>query len=128
MVDIKINASIVLQGGTLPAEPPQLKKGKKKKGKKKEEEKSGILYRQEIIRLDNAKPIVISLREPKPARQVVHLCQEAYDYMIANENPVKGMKVFEWKKLSNNKKVKLHLQVFAESLGGKLEAFKILED
>ena len=127
MVDVKINASIVLQGGTLPAEPPQLKKRKKGK-KKKEEKKSEILYRQEIIRLEKEKPIVISLREPKSARQVIHLCQEAYDYMIANENPVKGMKVFEWKKLSNNKKVKLHLQVFAESLGGKLEAFKILED
>lgn len=126
MVDIKINASIVLQGGTLPAEPPQLKKGKKKR--KKKEEKSEVLYRQEKIHMDKGKPIVISLREPKPARQVLHICQEAYNNMVASDNPVKGVKVFEWKKLSPNKRVKLHLQVLAESLGGRLEAFKILED
>ena len=54
--------------------------------------------------------------------------KKAYDAMIASDNPVKGVKIFEWKKLSNNKRVKMHLQVLAESLGGKLEAFKILED
>ena len=128
MSDVKINACFVLQGGTLPAEPRLLKKAKKKKKKKEEKKESEILYRQEIIRLENEKPIVISLREAKPARQSLHLSIDAYNYMIADENPVQGMKLFEWKKLSKNKRVKLHLQVTADSLGGKLESFTILED
>ena len=127
MSDVKINACFVLPGGTLPAEPRLLKKAKNRK-KKEEKKESEILYRQEKIHLDNGKQIVISLREAKPARQSLHLSMEAYNYMVANENPVPGVKIFEWKKLSKNKRVKLHLQVTAEALGGKLESFTILED
>lgn len=127
MSDVKINASFVIPGSTLPAEPRLLKKAKKK-GKKEEEKKDEILYRQEKIYPEKGKPIVISVREGKPARQSLHLSIEAYNYMIANENPVQGIKVFEWRKLSKNKRVKLHLQVTAEALGGKLESFTILED
>lgn len=131
-MDVKINASFLLQGRGLPAEPHLLKNVKKKKKKEKEEEKEKqkdeILYRQENVNLKGGKQIVISLREAKPARQNLHLNTEAYNYMTSNDNPVPKMKVFQWKQLSKNKKVKLHLQVIAESLGGKLESFTILED
>lgn len=125
MSDVKINASFVLPGGTLRAELPLLKKGKK--GKKEEKEEEG-LYRQETIRLVKEKPIVISLREPKPAQQVLHLSYEAYNFMISDDGRLPGITQFEWKRLSNNKKVKIHLMNIAESLGGKLESFAILED
>ena len=127
MVDVKVSASFILQGSVLPAEPPCSKKGKKKKGKK-EEKKNEILYRQEIIHLKNKKPIVINLREPIPTKQSLHLSTEAYNTMTSVDNPVEGMKVYEWKKLTPNKRVKYHLQVIAESLNAKLESFTVLED
>lgn len=127
MVDVKVSAGFILQGSVLPAEPPCSKKGKKKK-RKKEEKKSEILYRQEIIHLKNKKPIVINLREPIPAKQSLHLSTEAYNTMTSVDNPVEGMKVYEWKKLTPNKRVKYHLQVIAESLNAKLESFTVLDD
>lgn len=126
MVDVKVSASFILQGSVLPAEPPCSKKGKKKR--KKEEKKNEILYRQEIIHLQNKKPIVINLREAIPATQSLHLSMDAYNHMISIDNPVEGMKVYEWKKLTPNKRVKCHLQVIAESLNAKLESFTVLED
>jgi hypothetical protein len=126
MVDVKISASFTLQGSVLPAEPPCSKKGKKKR--KKEEKKKEILYRQEVISLENKKQIVINLREAVPAKQNLHLSTDAYNYMVSVENPVEGIKVYEWKKLTPNKRVKYHLQVIAESLNAKLESFTVLED
>lgn len=125
MVDVKVSASFILQGSVLLAEPPCSKKGKKKR--KKEEKKNEILYRQEIIHLKK-KPIVINLREAIPATQSLHLSMDAYNHMISVDNPVEGMKVYEWKKLTPNKRVKYHLQVIAESLNAKLESFTVLED
>lgn len=126
MVDVKVSASFILQGSVLPAEPPCSKKGKKKR--KKEEKKNEILYRQEIIHLKNKKPIVINLREAIPATQSLHLSMDAYNHMISVDNPVEGIKVYEWKKLTPNKRVKYHLQVIAESFNAKLESFTVLED
>lgn len=127
MVDVKISASFILQGSVLPAEPPCSKKGKKKK-KRKEEKKNEILYRQEIIHLKNNKPIVVNLREPIPAKQNLHLSLDAYNHMTSVDNPVNGIKIYEWKKLTPNKRIKYHLQVLAESLNAKLESFTVLED
>lgn len=126
MVDVKISASIIFPGRVLPAEPRLLKKTRKER--KKEKQNEMISYRQEIIHLEKGKPIVINLREAIPASQVIHLSSEAYSYMSSPDNPTPGVKIFEWKKLSKNKRVKLHLQITAESLGGKLESFAIMED
>jgi hypothetical protein len=106
MVDVKVSASFILQGSVLPAEPPCSKKGKKKK-RKKEEKKNEILYRQEIIHLQNKKPIVINLREAIPATQNLHLSMDAYNHMISVDNPVEGMKVYEWKKTNYKQKSKV---------------------
>lgn len=131
MIDVKINASFVLPGGTLPAEPSLLKKGEKKKKRKEKEEKQNdeqLQFRQEVIRLEKGNQIVISLREAKVARQSLHLSIEAYEYMTSDDNPAPKIKLFEWKRLSKNKRVKAHLQDIAAGLGGKLESFTILED
>ena len=128
MSDVKIIACFVLPGRTLPAEPPLLKNWKKKKRKEKEKNREDILYRQETIYPEKGKLIVISVRIGKPSRQSLHLSLEAYNHMTSEDNPVQGIKIFEWKKLSKNKRVKLHLQTIGESLGGKLESFTILED
>ena len=125
MSEIKVNASFMLPGSVLPAEPPCSKNGKKKK---KKEEKEEILYQKEVIRLKNQAPIVINLRVAKPVTQNMHLTKEAYSYMISAENPAKGQKLFDWKRLSNRKRLKAHLQNIASSIGGVLVDFVVLED
>lgn len=125
MSDIKVNASFVLPGRTLPAEPPCSKKGKEKKEKK--EESAEILYRQEKIRTKN-QAIVINLRKGIPAKQVVHLSLDAYNYMTSQDNPPYGVKSFDWKRLSKTKRLKLHLQEIGKNFGGELEDFVVLED
>jgi hypothetical protein len=125
MADVKVSASFIVQGRILPAEPPCSKKGKKKK---EEKEKNEGFYRQETIRLKNNKPIVINLRNTIPAKQNLHLSTVAYNHMISVDNPVEGMKMYDWKKLSNNKRLKCHLQVIAQSLNLELDSFTVLED
>ena len=121
MDSIKINASFILPGRVLPAEQSCSKNDKKKK------EKNDILYTQENVKIKNQK-IVINLRVPKPARQIMHLNMDAYNYMISSENPAGGLKSYEWKKLTKNKRIQLHLQEIADNLRGTLESFSIMED
>lgn len=132
MSEIKVNASIILPGRVLPAEPPLLKNGKKERKKKrkeeKEEEKTLISYHQETIRFKDKTPIVINVRDAKPVKQIIRLSKEAYSAMVSAENPVKGTTSFMWKKLSARKRLQAHLQVMANALGGKLDDFSILED
>lgn len=138
MIDVKVSASFILQGSVLPAEHPCSKKGKEEKKKKKKrnespnDKKDEILYNTEIIKLNVKKgkqeTIVINVRASKPATQVIHLCKDAYENMIsANEVPC-GCKANEWKKLSNNKRLKWHLERIAEQLNGTLQEFSVLED
>ena len=126
MDSIKINASFILPGRVLPAEQSCSKNDKKKKEKKKKE-KNDILYTQESVKIKNQK-IVINLRVPKPVRQNMHLNIDAYNYMISSENPARGLKSYEWKKLTKNKRIQLHLQEIADNLRGTLESFSVMED
>ena len=126
MADVKVSASFILQGSVLPAEPPCSKKGKKKR--KEEKEKNENFYRQEIIRLRNNKQIVINLRNAIPAKQSLHLSTAAYNHMVSVDNPVEGMKMYDWKKLSHNKRLKCHLQTIAQSLNATLDSFTVLDD
>ena len=127
MIDVKINASFILPGSVLHAELLSTRKrGKKEKKEEKEKQGIQILYRQETIRLPKGQSIVINLRKAKPAKQVVHLSLDAYNYMI--ESPVQGVTAFHWKSLSKNKRIKAHLEEMAANLGAELESFVILED
>lgn len=130
MSEIKVNASFILPGSVLPAEPPMLKNGKKRKkrGKKEEEKEEQVSYYQEIIRLPKDKPIVISLRKAKDVTQNMHLTKEAYSYMTAQENPAKSCSKYEWARMSKRKRLEAHLNIIAESIGGKLVDFVVLED
>lgn len=122
MTNIKVSASITLPGSVRPAEKPISKTGKKKE----EKENINELYNIEVIHLDKGKPIVIRVRKPKPAKQSIHICQEGYDDMVAR--PLKGFSEHAWKRLSANKRVKLHLIELAQSLGGKLDSFEVMKD
>lgn len=132
MTDVKVSASFILPGSVLPAEPPLLKKGKKKKrkNKKKKEEKTEntISYKKESIKVDKKETIVINLRVAKPAKQVININSDAYAYMVSQDSPAPGFKLFEWKRMTVTKRLRVHLGLIAESLGGKLEAFKVLDD
>ena len=129
MTDVKVSASFILPGSVLPAEPPLLKNGKKKrKKKKKEKEENPISYKKETIRIGKKDTIVISVRESKPAKQVLNINSDAYNCMISSEIPAPGFKLFEWKRMTVTKRLRVHLGLIAETLGGKLEAFKVLDD
>jgi hypothetical protein len=71
---------------------------------------------------------IINLRNTIPAKQNLHLSTVAYNHMISVDNPVEGMKMYDWKKLSNNKRLKCHLQVIAQSLNLELDSFTVLDD
>lgn len=75
-------------------------------------------------------------RNSEPARQHINLTREAYDYMINGEfcpewfrSPESRNNSNYWKNVLDEKaRIKLHLERLAESLGGTLESFEILED
>lgn len=121
MADIKVSATFILPGRVLRAETPV----KNKKGEKRKEEE---LYYQETLRFKNDKPIVINLRKGVPATQVLHISYDAYKGMIAQDNPAKGVTPYEWRKLSNKKRLQSHLNLVADTLNGVLESFTVLDD
>lgn len=125
MIENKINATIILPGRVVEAEPVKLKIGKMN-----EEEKKAYFnsHYQETVHLNKKEHIVLTFKKPKPASQNIKLSLEAYQYMISMESKPIDMSKAEWSSYSKNKKVKYHLSVIADSLGGKLGEFSILND
>lgn len=122
MVDIKATASIILPGRVLQTEHPCSKNGKKLS--KEELEKN---YDQMVIKMETGSPLVVNLRRTKPAKLNVPISVECFNHYTDPQNPAPGIKLFEWKKLSINKRFKYHLMAEAHDMGGKLESFSYLE-
>lgn len=71
--------------------------------------------------------IVFHTRQCKPARQVINISEESYNYMISSECPDRVQQSF-WKNLSKKKRLEYHLNLTAEALGGKLLSYTVFED
>jgi len=118
MDNIKIYATIALPGRVMVAE-----KSISEKDRNKFYDEFSLL-----IDVDKKKKerITVKVRKSIPAKQVLHLSQDAYDEFLSS--PVQGTTAWYWKKMKNDQKVKAHLEVIAYSLGGTLSEFEIMQD
>ena len=131
MLEIKVSATFLLPGSTLVAEKPISKKGKNKEQLEQLKQEYYNTHKQETVAFycNRQRHIIeIWVRKGKPATQKLNLCKEAYDYMISSEGYVGIASKHDWSRTSKKMRVKLHLMHIAESLGGSLLDFAILED
>lgn len=131
MLEIKVSATFLLPGSTLVAEKPISKTGKSKEQLEQLKQEYYRTHKQETVAFYcNRQRHIIEIwtRVGKPATQKINLCKEAYDYMISSEGYVGIVPKHDWSRTSKKMRVKLHLMQIAESLGGSLLDFAILED
>jgi hypothetical protein len=138
MNDIKINVKISIPGRTLYAE-----KDCYKITKRKLENTKGKVYFAKAPLYDYTKNIKNTLdidtnrgvetiafftRRAIPAYQSINMTRSAYDYFIEETAPKGFTKTSLWKKMSKEERIKYHLAILAESIGGQLESFKVFDD
>ena len=63
-----------------------------------------------------------------PATQKITMCKEAYDYMISDACPEWFHNVKEWRKMSEEQRLKLHLSRTAQHFGAKSFTYQIIDD
>lgn len=119
MTDTKISLSIELQGGTMYSKEASFKNAKPIPDK----------HNKEFLKIEDGKghfeTITINTRKCIPAKQVVNLSQEAYDYFISDEKPIEYRG--DWKKMSEAARLHWHMEETAKALGGKMIDFKVLD-
>lgn len=72
----------------------------------------------------------------KPASKVINMSREAYDYFTSSAAPAwfrvsgknRNQTQDAWKKLPEEERIRVHLTRTAESFGGELADFQILDD
>lgn len=69
--------------------------------------------------------ITVNTRKCIPAKQVINMTEQAYNYFISEEKPrsYKG----DWRKMSEEAKLNWHMNNIAKSLGGELDDYKVLD-
>ena len=129
MTNIKLSLSVLLPGGTMYSKEESLKNPHLKD----ENAKNNLDLRKFdsfSIKLRDAKKVEthrIFVRKSKPARQVLNLSEEAYNYFIGQEKPEKYKgEMGPWGKLTKNQKIIWHCNNIAENFGGSLESWEIL--
>lgn len=90
------------------------------------------LYNQHIVKVFDEKKkkwktYNVNTRQAEPAKQVISMSKEAYNYFVGSENPV-FIKKRDWGRMSKNQKLKAHLNNIAESLDAILLDFDVFED
>ena len=131
MIEIKVSATFLLPGSTLVASKPIDKKGKTKEQLEQLKQEYYRTHKYETVAFYcNRQRHIIEIwtRIGKPATQKINLSKEAYTYMTSNEGYANVASKHEWVRTSKKMRVKLHLMQIAESLGGTLLDFAILED
>ena len=138
MNDIKINVKISIPGSQMYAEKvcSKIIKRKLKDAKGKIYFAKAPLYdytknvKNTLEVTDGKKEEIITFftRKCIPAYQSINMTSDAYNYFIDEKAPKTFTKANMWKKLSEEEKVKYHLTILAESMGGNLDSFKIFDD
>lgn len=143
MTNIKLSLSILLPGSTMFSEEEsskQLTKPVKNKSGKVVRKKGKVLTKtctvpdfdkhdSFTLRLEQKgkapEQIRVFTRKSKPARQVINMSEEAYQYMISKEQPAefKGT----WNSLTIYQKLLWHCNRVAATLGGTVEDFQVLD-
>lgn len=119
MSDIKVSLYIELPGRTLYSKQSCLKNGKPDPEK----------HHKEFMKVEDGKghfeTITVNTRKSIPAKQIINLSQEAYDYFISDNKPAEYRG--DWKKMSEAARLNWHLTETAKSLGGKMIEYQILD-
>lgn len=79
----------------------------------------------EVMNRGKKETIKVFTRKSKPAKQVIHLSEEAYEYMVDSETPYQYKGV--WKGLKPNERLRWHCNRIAESLGGTVDDIQVLD-
>lgn len=142
MDNVKVNLSILLQGGTMLSveestriieEPVRTPSGHIKYSKGKPVTKPVRVmdthkhnkFELEVMNRGKKETIKVFVRKNKPAKQVIRLNEDAYNYMVSNETPAQYKGV--WKGLKPNEKLRWHCNRIAESLGGVVDSIQVLD-
>lgn len=161
MIDIKVNLSIALPGSVMYSKQEcfkQLKEvAKYKNGKVIKDKKTGKVkyvtklvadpekFDHKVMLLDNGgkepERVTIHTRKCKPARQVLNMSTEAYNYMVSEAIPAgfkapvgvkptkkKSAAQVAWEGMTQEDRLLWHLNETAAALGGTLEDYQVFGD
>ena len=142
MDNIKVNLSILLQGGTMLSveestriieEPVKTPSGSIKHVDGKPVTRQLRVpdihkhdkFELEVLNRGKKETVKVFTRKSKKCKQIMHLNEDAYDYMVSAERPpqYKGA----WLTLTPYQRLKWHCNRIAESLGGTVESIQVLD-
>lgn len=117
--NVKISLSITLPGSVMYSKQSCLKNGKLDPEK----------YHKEFMKIENGKghfeTITINTRKCIPAKQIISISEDAYNYFISDEKPPEYRN--DWKSMSKEARLYWHLTEIAKSRGGKMLEYQILD-
>lgn len=119
MVDIKISLNIELPGNTMYSKEASFKNATPIPDR----------HNKEFLKVEDGKgnfeTLAINTRKCIPAKQVINLSQEAYDYFISDDKPAEYRG--DWKKMSQAARLHWHMEETAKALGGRMIDFTVLD-
>lgn len=117
--NIKISLSIALPGSVLFSKESSFKNGKPDPEK----------HHKEFMKIEDGKghfeTITVNTRKCIPAKQIINISEEAYNYFISDEKPSDYRN--DWKSMSIQARLYWHLSEIAKSRGGKMISYQVLE-
>ena len=136
MAEIKLSATILLPGGRMVGYA-QAHKEKKTTVRVK----GHTFIKTEVVKIpemfDNFEVILsdskgkerknVQVRKCPPAKQVMYINEEAYNYWVGKEKPAEYREATPWLKLSKNQKIMWHLEQIAHDLGGTVGDFSYID-
>lgn len=145
MIDIKVSLTILVPGANMISKEESLKSIQKcVTNKGKQVYKQGKPLMKEVlvedldkhdlntILISNDKGKIVDrvtfyTRKSVPARRSMNLSREAYDYMVSDMYP-EWYKLRNWKNLTKEQRLAIHLERIAKNFGGEVEDFIVYDD
>lgn len=119
MSETKVSLSILLPGSTMFSKESSLRNGKPDPEK----------HNKEFLKVSDKKghyeTLVINTRKCIPAKQVISISEDAYNYFVSSEKPFdfRG----DWKSMSADARLYYHMEEIAKSRGGIVLDYKVLD-
>ena len=145
MIDIKVSLTILVPGANMISKEESLTSIQRcVTNKGKQVYKQGKPLMKEVlvedldkhdlntILISNDKGKIVDrvtfyTRKSVPARRSMNLSREAYDYMVSDMYP-EWYKLRNWKNLTKEQRLTIHLERIAQNFGGEVEDFIVYDD
>ena len=121
--EIKVNLSILLQGRTMLSVEESTRIAKD--GTRVMDGHKHTKIELDVMDGGKKKTLKVFIRRTKPAKQVIHLNEDAYNYMVGSEVPPKYKGV--WKGLKPLEKLRWHCNQIAEAMSGTVFDIQVLD-